>query len=186
MTDCNKLFERALCIFLIFIPAHPYIPTQEAVNPVTGAIDVMHYDRSKPFLEQFRVKYVRGAEVIDVRDDRDNVFTGMGVSTPQRTCAFRGCCVLCLDFFYLFEFVISFVRFPLLAMDHLLHICYIFAYLLPMRTHNLWQLPKQFQECCKDRFILYVCEPKLSSSESSAKRPESQTMAQNPRQPRPM
>nr|WJH19508.1 RNA helicase aquarius [Euglena gracilis] len=55
-------------------------PPTEAVNPVTGAIDVMHYDRSKPFLEQFRVKYVRGAEVIDVRDDRDNVFTGMGDS----------------------------------------------------------------------------------------------------------
>lgn len=29
--------------------------------------------------EQFTVKYVRGAEVIDVRDERENVFTGVGV-----------------------------------------------------------------------------------------------------------
>jgi len=56
-------------------------PPQQAAPAVTGAPgSVWQYDRQRPFLEQFPVTCVRGAEVIDVRDDRDNVFTGVGDS----------------------------------------------------------------------------------------------------------
>eukprot|EP00906_Rhabdomonas_costata_P018529 RCo027049 len=53
---------------------------QDTLSSLGGHTGVWRYDRKKPFLEQYRVTHVRGCEVIDVRDEKDNVFTGLGDS----------------------------------------------------------------------------------------------------------